>query len=246
MFLTGYIVFYIEPPGWNTTLYLTRMRIAVSSFRSELNTGGWGWLTNGQSSSKHSMACRIILSGASSVGKTTLAKNWIERHKEYAHIQEVARDVMRQHSLSRDDIIESLKTTEKTTFLRLQELIFEEQNRQEIALSKSERAFISDRGPDPLAYVSLKKSPEAAELLAQTSAASACLERYRGSLVLVLCPLATVTDDGFRMVQDRQEQEDFNRVLCELLQKHRIPYIPVDETDRAKRLHLLERAAKGT
>ena len=202
-------------------------------------------MTYGQSSSKHSMACRIILCGASSVGKTTLAKDWIERHSEYAHIHEVARDVMKQHSLSRDDIIESLKTTEKTTFLRLQELIFEEQNRQEIALTKSERAFISDRGPDPLAYVSLKQSPEAADILAQTSAASSCLERYRKSLVLVLCPLATVTDDGFRMVPDRREQEDFNRVLCQLLGKHQIPYIYVDETDRAKRLRCLETAAKG-
>ena len=147
-----------------------------------------------------------------------------EDHSDYAHISEVARDVMRELSLTREDLIASLKTSDKTTFLRLQELIFEEQNRRELSLG-SDRSFISDRGPDPLAYVCLKKGPEAANSLATTSAASACLDRYRKSLVVVLCPLATPTDDGFRMVQDGHEQEEFTRVLCEQLQKHRVPYI---------------------
>ena len=189
------------------------------------------------------MACRIILSGASSVGKTTLAEDWIERHGEYAHISEVARDVMKQHSLTREDLITSLKTPDKTTFLHLQKLIFEEQNRREILLEK--QPFISDRGPDPLAYVCLKKSPQAAYELAKTTAASACLDRYRNSLVLVLCPLATQSDDGFRLVPDRDEQEQFTRILCEQLQKHRIPYIYVDETDRRKRVSVLERTVQG-
>lgn len=190
-----------------------------------------------------SMACRIVLSGASSVGKTTLATDWTERHGEYKHISEVARAVMKEHSLTRDDLIESLKTPEKTTFLRLQKLIFEEQNRREISLES--KPFISDRGPDPLAYVCLKKSPEAADKLAQTSAASECLKRYQKSLVLVLCPLATQSDDGFRMVPDKDEQEQFTRVLREQLQKCGIPYIYVDETDRRKRISILERAVQG-
>ena len=192
---------------------------------------------------KSSMACRIVLSGASSVGKTTLATDWTERHSEYAHISEVARDVMKQHSLKTKDLIESLKTPEKATFLRLQESIFEEQNRREISLEG--KPFISDRGPDPLAYVFLKKSAEAADELAKTSAASECLKRYQKSLVLVLCPLATQTDDGFRMVQDREEQEQFTRILREQLQKHGIPYIYVDETDRRKRIAFVERAIQG-
>ena len=190
-----------------------------------------------------SMDCKIVLSGASSVGKTTLAKDWKERHKEYSHISEVARDVMKEHSLTRDDLITSLKTPEKATFLRLQKLIFEEQDRRETSLEGE--SFISDRGPDPLAYVSLKISPEAADELAQTPAATNCLNRYRKCLVLVLCPLATQSDDGFRMVQDRKEQEQFTRVLREQLQKHGISYVYVDETDRSKRISFLERAIQG-
>lgn len=187
---------------------------------------------------------RIILSGASSVGKTTLAKDWLESHKEFTHITEVARDVMKKHLLTREDLLTSLKTSDKTTFLFLQELIFEEQNLRELSLEEKE-CFISDRGPDPLAYVYLKQSPEAAEQLAGTASASACLSRYQTSLVFILCPLAAPTDDGFRMVQDIKEQEEFTRVLCELLQKYRVPYIYVDEQDRKERLCALERAVQS-
>ena len=196
----------------------------------------------GRALCKTSMA-RIVLSGASSVGKTTLATDWIKRHREYAHISEVARDVMKEHNLTRDDLIESLETPEKATFLRLQKLIFEEQNRREISLES--KPFISDRGPDPLAYVCLTKSREAADELAKTPAASECLKRYQKFLVLVLCPLATQSDDGVRMVQGREKQEQFTSVLCEQLRKHGIPYIYVDETDRNKRVALLVGAVHG-
>ena len=188
---------------------------------------------------------KIILCGASSVGKTTLAKDWIETHKEFAHITEVARDVMRTHSLTRDDLLASLKTDGKQIFLRLQELILEEQNRLEVLLEEKNQPFISDRGPDPLAYVYLKQSLQAAEELAQKASPSACLERYRRSLVIVLCPLAAPTDDGFRMVQDRQEQEEFTAALCELLERWGVPYVYVDEQERAERVRVLEKALKS-
>ena len=191
------------------------------------------------------MACKIVLCGASSVGKSTLAKDWLEKHGEYASISEVARDVMRQHSLTREDLIASLGTPEMTTFLHLQSLILEEQNRQESALEDQQQPFISDRGPDPIVYVCLKKSPDAANELARTPAAISCLERYRNSLVIVVCPLATPTDDGFRMVQDREEQEEFTRVLKQLLQEYRVPYVYLDECDREKRVQCLERAVQG-
>ena len=51
----------------------------------------------------------------------------------------------------------SLNTSDKTTFLDLQRLILEEQNRRELSNTESGKSFISDRGPDPLAYVCLKK-----------------------------------------------------------------------------------------
>lgn len=50
------------------------------------------------------MANRIILCGASSVGKTTRATQWCKEHKQYYHIQEVARDVMRKHNLTLEDM----------------------------------------------------------------------------------------------------------------------------------------------
>ncbi len=189
--------------------------------------------------------CKIILCGASSVGKTTLANDWIVKHKQYSHISEVARDVMRTHSLTREHLIASLETPTKDIFLKLQQLILEEQNVREVRFEENNKPFISDRGPDPLAYVHIKQSPEAAEKLAQTKSATELLERYRHSLVVILCPLASPTDDGFRMVQDRQEQDEFTRVLRELLEKWGIPYIYLDEQDREKRLRCLERAVES-
>ena len=62
------------------------------------------------------MARRIILCGASSVGKTTLAMDWCDKHKDFHHIHEVARDVMKQHSITREDMVESLKSEDKQVF----------------------------------------------------------------------------------------------------------------------------------
>lgn len=193
------------------------------------------------------MACvkNIVLCGASSVGKTTVAKDWINKHTEYSHITEVARDVMRYLSLTRDHLIESLKTPTKDVFLNLQKLILEEQNRREIIFDKSRQLFISDRGPDPLAYVHIKQSAEAAQKLGESKSASELLERYRHSIVVILCPLATPTDDGFRMVQERHEQEEFTRTLCEILEYWRVPYIYLDEQDREKRMRFLERTIES-
>lgn len=97
------------------------------------------------------MADRIILSGASSVGKTTVANDWCSKHKHFVHIQEVARDVMNECSMTREDLEASLSTKEKQVFLDLQQAILEEQNKRELAVPKG-RPFISDRGPDPLIF----------------------------------------------------------------------------------------------
>lgn len=59
------------------------------------------------------MASRIILCGASSVGKTTIATQWCAKHKQYYHVQEVARDVMREHNLTREHMEQSLKCDPK-------------------------------------------------------------------------------------------------------------------------------------
>ena len=192
------------------------------------------------------MTCRIVLCGASSVGKTTLAEDFLKKHGEYVYVREVARGVMKSNSITREDVVASLKTPDKSTLSLLQNLIFPEQNRQELALGDC-KAVIQDRGPDPLAYMCQLKGNEAADELSQTPAAVACLERYRSAdcLVVVVGLLKAVEDDGFRMVQDEEEQKKFTECLCNQLEKHRIPYTCTKETDRKKRVSELEGLVKG-
>ncbi len=75
-------------------------------------------------------------------------------------------------------------------------------------------------------------------------AAKACLERYKECLVVVLCPLEVSTEDGVRLTLGGDGAQEFTRLLRELLDKHQIRYVHLDETDRHKRVHILEQAVK--
>ena len=187
------------------------------------------------------MAYRIVLCGASSVGKTTTANDWLRKHPEYKHIEEVARDVMREHSITREDMKASLKTKDKTLFLQLQCHIIEEQNSRELRVKGP---FISDRGPDALVFTQLYVGENEAKQLAQNPAAKACLQRYKECLVVVLCPLKEPTDDGVRLMEDYSCQVNFTELLRNLLDRHSIPHIYIDVIDRSERLAILEQAVK--
>lgn len=192
------------------------------------------------------MARRIVLCGASSVGKTTLAADWCREHKGYYHIKEVARDVMKKLSISTDELVSSLKKENMKIFLDLQCSILEEQSLRETA--NSDNPFISDRGPDPLVYIRQYASREAIARLEESQIAKTTLDRYRESsyLLVVLSPLpGKPTDDGFRMVPSTKEQKQFTELMCGLLRDHKIPYIYISETGRNQRMNVLVEASKG-
>ncbi|XP_065888943.1 uncharacterized protein [Dysidea avara] len=188
------------------------------------------------------MAKRIILCGASSVGKTTIATEWCKRHKEYHHIQEVARDVMKEHNINRDHMTDSLKSDpKKEVFLKLQQLILEAQNRHEKGIP-SNQSYISDRGPDPIVFTYVYVNREAAQKLAESNEGRQCIERYKKCLVAMLCPLKTPTDDNFRLVQDEEEQQRFVDAMFDIFHKYNIPYIYINEVNHTKRMCILRKA----
>ena len=189
------------------------------------------------------MASRIILCGASSTGKTTLANDWCSKHKDFEHIQEIARDIMKANFITREDLLASLKTRKKECFFKLQCLILKEQNRREMELAG--KPFISDRGPDPFAYVSMHMGPEGVNQLVGTSEAKGYLHRCRESLIVLLCPLQTATDDGFRMVPTKKEQMEFTKEMRGILRQYNVPHVYIDITDRGKRMLILEKSARG-
>lgn len=191
------------------------------------------------------MANKIILCGASSVGKTTVATQWCKNYKHFFHIQEVARDVMREHNLSRDDMEQSLKNDpKKEVFLNLQQLILKAQNQHELKVPP-DTPYISDRGPDPIVFAYVYGDLNAADNLAESAEGKQCLERYRKCLVALLCPLRTPTDDNFRFIQDMKQQQKFTEGMIFIFHHYKIPYVFINEVDHEKRMRILKNAVHG-
>ena len=80
----------------------------------------------------------IILCGAGSIGKFTLAQEWSKKHVKYTRIEEVTRNIVKSSNLPRDDLGFNPNGLESVPG-QLQ--IMEEQNRHESEVT--ERTFIS-------------------------------------------------------------------------------------------------------
>ena len=186
---------------------------------------------------------RIILCGASAVGKTTLARDWCYKNREYELIGDVRKDVVRTQGIDQYDLERSLSSHQKKLFFEHQRLIFEEQNLREIQVG--EGFCISERGPEPLVDTFLESQAEAEEL-SNHEAVKECLYRYRGSLVVLVCPLENTADSVHQLGDANEEKYRFTAGLHEVLRKFDIPYMYLGERNRQKRLEILKIAVEGT
>lgn len=184
----------------------------------------------------------IVLSGASSVGKSTLAGDWCGKHREYHHVREVARDIMKERSITRADLKAFLTSENKDEFFKFQNQIFEEQNVREASLVERKIPFIADRGPDPLVFAEQNINYKSALELAETQAAKMCLQRYRSKncVVIIVCPLDEIEDDHVRIVPTSEEQIEYTQCLKHVLEKLNVAYRYCDKTDRDERVKWLE------
>ena len=189
---------------------------------------------------------RIILSGASSVGKTTVARDFLEKEPSFGHIDEIARAIMEEKNINNEDLHESLGT-DKRLFLQFQEQILAEQYRHELKFDEHLQSYVSDRGLDPLAYAGDYCSLQAQEALSDSQAARKLLERYKdatgqhhATLMVLMYPLKSVQDDGVRLVQKLEEQLRFTARLREILKMHAIPFVEMRCTDRQERIRFLQ------
>ena len=97
---------------------------------------------------------RVFLCGVGGVGKTTLAEKLMDRKevRGFVRIKEVARKVMQRKNIKKADL-----ESKEEIYLRLQELVMEEQRLEEEQISESQD-LISDRSLiDSLAYTYMKK-----------------------------------------------------------------------------------------
>ena len=175
---------------------------------------------------------RIILCGGKSVGKTTLAKDWCSINNKYQVVADVRNDVMEKHEITPDCISKSLSTRDKTRFFELQRLIFDEQNQRESELG--DNYFICEQGPDPLVQTFLESEREA-NYISELETPKKCLNRYRSSLVVLLCPITPVdVRDGYtsQTGSDKampstlsERQNHFTNGLHTVMIKFGIPYM---------------------
>ena len=196
---------------------------------------------------------RIILCGGKSVGKTTLAKDWCSMNKKYQLVADVRNYAMQENTITPDDIFQSLSTRDKTLFFKLQKFIFEEQNQRESELGDNH--FICERGPDPLAETFLESEQEA-DYISELEIPKKCLNRYRSSLVVLLCPITPVDvrdaytsqtgNDRAMPLPLSERQNYFTNGLHTVMRTFGIPYMYMDERDREKRLDILKLAVEGT
>ena len=94
---------------------------------------------------------RVFLCGVGGAGKTTLAEKLMEKKelRRFGRIKEVARRVMQREGIKKADL-----EKDKTTFLRLQELVMEEQRSEE---SRCGCDLVSDRSVlDSLTYTNMR------------------------------------------------------------------------------------------
>lgn len=150
---------------------------------------------------------------------------------------------MKNNNITRADLVSYLNDKTKERFFQFQQLIFEEQNHREAELDRKQSSFISDRGPDPLAFVEVHINHTSVLRLAETAAARACLQRYRSSQckVVIVCPLHEIADDNVRMVPTHEEQIRYTECLKSILDELNVPYLYCDKTDRQERVKWLEK-----
>ena len=178
---------------------------------------------------------KIIICGASSVGKTTLVDDWCSKNKQYRYIRNTAKDVLRRQKLTQNDLLRSLSSRGKADYFKYQRMVSEEQNKREAELGN--RLFISDGGPEPLVHTFLVDEEKAINL-SESKGLSECLARYRESLVVLVSPLEPRTDE-------EEEQNRFTDGLHRVLRFFGIPYMYLGEKDRELRLEILKKAVHG-
>lgn len=190
-----------------------------------------------------SAAVSIYLIGAQCTGKTTLLEALTKAIKSRYHsvsfstVTEIARDVLRQHQFTREDI-----TSSSDRALQLQQLILDAQFEKESRLGHS--TILSDRsGVDPIVYGVQYGPPHARLLLEKSLKWQFLRDRMKKSLVVVCPPHKEwSTDDGTRLMADSWEEwHNVHLTFVEILHDNDIPFyvIPMDVVDRDERVEFV-------
>ncbi|KAL4932418.1 ATP/GTP-binding protein [Aspergillus undulatus] len=187
----------------------------------------------------------VYIIGAQCTGKTTLfhvLQDVFSREHPSLNlrvISEVARNVLKKHHFSRDDIANNPHRS-----LELQQLIlgaqYDEENKNPTEPVLSDRS-----GADPIVYGIKYGTVDAREILESSPQWECLRDRMREALVILCPPVADwLKDDGVRlMARTWTEWEDTHIAFLEVLEANGIPFhvIPPEVLDLGERVQFILR-----
>eukprot|EP00961_Rhodomonas_salina_P013775 184233-Rhodomonas_salina.2 len=196
----------------------------------------------------------VTLCGASSSGKTTLLEDLKQRLESIGikcvEKTETARQIMREKSISKDDLKASIKDPENDqTFVALQQEIMKRQSQVfREAQDHLEGFVLCDRGPCPLGFIQHYLPRDISETwlkcVEESSDWKYHLSVYSDtsrSLVVLVSPLQCFPsggeEDGVRLTHNGLcDASMFTNSVRRLLEKHKIPFLFLEEQDRQLRV----------
>jgi predicted ATPase len=191
----------------------------------------------------------IIISGASSVGKSTLVDECVSHLTQYSftRIQEVARTVLNRLNLTGKDLLNYIEENNLEEFTSVQEKIIEEQilyfNQEK------EKNYLSDRAAfDALAYIHhyFNNKQKTTEIF-QSKLFQLFIEQCQNGFIFIIQPQEELKAqyDNMRIVPNYQDQIGYTECLKYWYEQAHLPYFVINDLNLTKRLEFIQQHING-
>ena len=197
------------------------------------------------------MSCpiHIIISGASSVGKSTLVDQCFSYLPQYSftRVQEVARTVLNRLKLTGSDLVNYIKENNLEKFVQIQEKIIEE---QVVCFDQEkDKNYLSDRsGFDALAYIHYYFQNQAkTKEIFQKEFFQSLIQLCQNGLIFIIQPKEELIaeNDNMRIVPNYQEQIKYTECLKYWYEQAHLSYFLIEELDLIKRVKYIQQHING-
>jgi nicotinamide riboside kinase len=197
----------------------------------------------------------IIISGASSVGKSTLVEECLKKFREdkklkfirFKRIQEVARTVLGRLKMSGRDLQNYISTGNINAFSNVQLKIIDE---QVLCFDKEkDKNYLSDRsGFDALAYIyHYFKNEQKANSVFESEQFQSLINQCRTGLIFIIQPQEELQaqNDNMRIVPSYEDQIGYTESLEYYYKQAHLPYFVLTDLDLAKRVEFIIKHING-
>lgn len=191
----------------------------------------------------------IIISGASSVGKSTLVEQCLLHLTQYSfiRIQEVARTVLKRLNLTGKDLLNNIKENNLEQFSSIQEKILEEQINS--FNQEKEKNYLSDRsGFDALAYIHCYfNNQEKPNEIFQSKLFQSLIKQCQNGLIFIIQPKQELKaqNDNMRIVPEYEEQIKYTECLKYWYEKAHLSYFVINDLNLTKRVEFIQQHING-